>query len=81
MVGIYQVCHLVHDQIIQYPFGHICQLVGDADGAICRSTASTSGILVRYVPDGIYTKLATEILVIEIIESLLEILVIIEFFS
>ncbi len=74
-------CHLVHDQIIQYPFGHICQLVGDADGAICRSTASTSGILVRYVPDGIYTKLATEILVIEIIESLLEILVIIEFFS
>ena len=74
-------CHLVHDHIIQYPDWHICKLVGDANGTLCRSTATASGILVSYVPDGIYTQPAVEILVIELIESLLKILVIIEFFS
>src|SRR5665648_1078725 len=57
VVWMNKMCHLMHNQIIQHPFWHLCNFVGYPDTASSGCATSPSLFLICDKFDGIYRKL------------------------
>src|SRR5574341_1270636 len=80
MVGMQEMCHLMHDHIVKNPSWHLQQLMGDSNSAIGRSATSPFPFLVGNKFNGIHFELALKILIVKIIKTLFQIIIFIDLF-